>query len=82
MQAFQPAVIVVNAIWPAGAFVADQLKIPKVALSVLAPCVPMVNAASHAGAWPALMPVVPRWQSVPMVSQPAAYILSCLSTHP
>lgn len=89
VQAFQPDVLVVNAAWPAGAYVADRLNIPKVALSMLAPCIPGLNAVSQTGAWPALTPVVPKWQPQPMVSKlvaslhpwPTIHLCTC-SCHP
>lgn len=72
MQEFQPDVIIANAIWPAGAYVADRLNIPKVAFSVVAPFGPVVNVPSATAAWPSLGPVLPHWLPQPLVGE-----LSC-----
>lgn len=66
MQEFQPDVIIANAIWPAGAYVADRLNIPKVAFSVVAPFGPVVNVPSATAAWPSLGPVLPHWLPQPL----------------
>ena len=67
-QDFDPHVAVFDIIVPAGALVADALRLPKVGLAVVPPFSPKLNVPSENPVATSLMPMVPYWKPTPMVS--------------
>ena len=67
-QAWDPHVVLVNSVYPAGAVLADMLGLPKVALCVLGPVSSFLYLSAGLSASASLMPIAPYWKPTPLVS--------------